>query len=184
MSWNIGSLMERRQCLLDLLVQHSPHVVMLQEVQLTHGELAGFSASARSLGYLLTYDADITLCTLWRRGLNLAPLKKPSENTGLDTPYCLRHRCRDFALELKGNSYSPSGCRILLRNLHAPSGTGPKQAERRKLFDKFVNEQVGHLSVILGDWNDRPPLVPDTLHLAPEEPTFRKSHLDPLHFAP
>ena len=108
LSENVGSVSSHGKHIVDSLLLHAPHVYFLQEARLTAGELRGWHARARNVGYLAHLDEEHHLLTFWRRGLNLAPVAAP-EGTQI-------YRASHYALQLKR-------ARVLLRSVHYCNGT-------------------------------------------------------------
>ena len=145
--------------LITLLVTNSPHITCLQEAFIAHHEVRGFQMRLRDIGYTCHWDHPHHLCTIWRRGLSIAPLKTPD--------VLADYRLHGYALQMKH-------ARFLLRNIHAPSSGA---TERRPFFDTS-GQQTPSLFLDVGDWNCRPD---ETLHmctLMPELHTFRRSVAD------
>ena len=118
---------------MDSLLLHAPHVYFLQEARLTAGELHGWHARARSLGYLVHLDD--------RRGLNLAPVDAP-EGARI-------YRASHYALQLKR-------ARVLLRNVHYCNGT---PASRNSMHLALHTTCASMCFVEIGDFNGPVPAV-------------------------
>ena len=148
-----------------MLLVHSPHIITLQEARIPDHHFKAFRADIRAVGYMVHRDKEKMLVTIWRRGLNLAPLKDQPQEDNI--------RLRDFALALK------SDVRIVLRNLHAPSGAGPAYGERRHMLANFGKENLGDLFCITGDFNQTIEHKEWAVAITPGVHTFRRAYESP-----
>ena len=156
---NIGSMAKHLGQLVELLLTHCPHILLLQEAKTTDHELRAWRHRLRDLGYCIYIDRDHDLACIWRRGLNIARIRPPD---ALST-----YRLNYYALQLKDT-------RILLRNVHYPSN---KDSDRRALEETLNECDQATFFVDVGDFNSTPKARLNSVVLMPSVATYR---LNPL----
>ena len=154
-TWNCGSLSARMSHVVEILAGEQPHVCCLQEAKCKDHEFRGFLCRIRSLGYTANRCSRTNLVTVWRRGLNLVPIKEPTELT----PF----RVKNYALALGNN-------RFLLRNVHA---TADSSTNRNNLLGALAASTPASLTIEIGDFNCVPPNAACKSACMPEDYTFR-----------
>jgi len=136
-TWDMGSLSKKKQWVTELLIRHSPHVMLLQEARILPHEFKGFIWQLRSLGYVAHHYSAHDLVTIWRRGLCIAPVALDGPSSDLSG-----YRVAFFALKL-------GGARFLLQHIHAPA-TGPK--DRTTFFHQLREAPQSRLTLTAHDW--------------------------------
>ena len=139
LSWNIGSLHSRLSWVLQLLQDHKPHALFLQEASDANGAVAALRVEVRTLGYCIHFDAHSKLITVHLRGLNIAPLR-PEEIDQQEVGYVQR-----FAWQI-------TDTRVLVRHRHGH----PNCSVSRKALNTVLGaEPVGEAVIDIGDFNEQ-----------------------------
>ena len=154
---NIGSMAKHLGQLVELLLTHCPHILLLQEAKTTDHELRAWRHRLRDLGYCIYIDRDHDLACIWRRGLNIARIRPPD---ALST-----YRLTYYALQLKET-------RILLRNVHYPSN---KESDRRELEETLNECDRSTCFMDVGDFNSTARARLNSVVMMPSVATYRRN---------
>ena len=79
---------------------------------------------------------DTEMVTIIQRGINLAPVQPIMG---------------DEAYRIQRPAFQRGRARVLVRHMHAPSGTGAAMTERKSLFKHLDTEPTGALVLDIGD---------------------------------
>ena len=158
LTWNVGSVSRHLTSLLELLSERRPHLVCLQESQLTPSTRSAVAGDITSAGYSLFVGSD-GLATLVRRDVNAAPIApEPSDSA---------FRVQRIALQIGPH-------RALLRHRHADAKL---PAARAELDACLLSDCSSKLVLDVGDFNELPAQsrFPGRVLCFPKSHTFRRS---------
>ena len=120
---NIGSLCLHKDQLIQLIAQHDPHLVFLQECQLKHGAGLAIRSDLRPLGFQLVVGTS-GMAAVCKHGVNLAPIAAAEADFGF--------RAQRFALQAGEKVYSTVVKSEVMEGLACPRGStaSPPPPER------------------------------------------------------
>ena len=130
-TWNCNSALQCKLQLLELLDDHQPHLVCLQESRCDQSLASALRGDFSRAGYSLVAGHDLSI--LVKHGVNAAPIA-PMEG--------------DAVWHLQRIAIQVGPLRLLLRHRHGHSSL----SSERKLMEQHLREQGAELCIDIGDF--------------------------------